>query len=152
MDIRLTQAADIPALKTVLDQTDLFPSEMLPDMLGGFLKAVEPDELWLTCVDQGAPIGLCYAKPEMLANGTWNMLAIAVHPDHQRRGAGGALTSHLELALKHNNQRILIVDTSGSAAFDNTRSFYLKNGYTQESRIRDYWAPGDDKVTFWKQL
>lgn len=152
MDIRPTQAADIPALQAVLDQTELFPSELLPDMIGGFLKDSEPEDLWLTCVDQGTPIGLCYAKPEMLAEGTWNMLAIAVHPDHQQKGAGAALAHHLEIALKHNNQRILIVDTSGSDAFDNTRAFYTKNGYTQEARLRDYWAPGDDKVTFLKQL
>ena len=46
----------------------------------------------------------------------------------------------------------MIVDTSGTEAFAETRAFYRKNGYTEEARIRDYWADGDDKITFRKPL
>lgn len=152
MNIRPTLASDIPALQIVLDQTELFPSEMLPEMVAGFLQADAPQDLWLTCEANGVAIGLCYARPEMLADGTWNMLAIAVHPDSQGKGAGAALTKQMEDTLKENGQRVLIVDTSGADAFANTRAFYTQNGYTQEARIRDFWAPGDDKVIFWKQL
>lgn len=152
MDIRPTQAADVPALQTVLDQTELFPSEMLPGMIEGFLEADAPEDLWLTCEADGVAIGLCYARPEMLADGTWNMLAIAVRPDCQGKGAGAAMAKHLEDMLRQDDQRVLIVDTSGTDAFSQTRAFYAKNGYTEEARIRDFWAPGDDKVIFWKQL
>ena len=152
MRTRPTQAADIPALQSILTQTDLFPADMLPNMIMGFLSGGDTDDLWITCEFESTPVGFCYAAPEQLADGTWNMLAIAIDPKHQASGCGSALTHHLENTLKSNRQRILIVDTSGTDAFQQTRAFYAKNGYTEEARIRDYWAPGDDKVIFWKSL
>ena len=152
MKIRPTTATDIPALTRVLDGTDLFPSEMLPDMLEGFLSDEASPEIWLTAEHEGEAVGFCYAVPEELADGTWNMLAIAVLPAQQGTGAGGALVAELEQQLRDDGQRILIADTSGLDEFAQTREFYRKNGYAEEARIRDFWAKGDDKVVFWKSL
>ena len=48
--------------------------------------------------------------------------------------------------------RFLLVDTSGKDEFKRTRAFYDMLGYDREARIRNYWADGDDKVTFGKVL
>ena len=152
MQIRLTTAEDISDLQHVLDGTELFPSEMLPDMLHNFLHSNESTDLWLTCETEGEAVGFCYAVPEELTDGTWNMLAIAVLPTKQGCGAGGALVNELENMLKKRQKRVLIADTSGTEEFAQTRAFYRKNGYTEEARIRDFWAKGDDKVVFWKSL
>ena len=152
MEIRPTHPGDVPALQAVLDATQLFPSEMLPDMIRDFFSNGGSAEIWLTCVMNDKAVGFCYAVPEELADGTWNMLAIAVSPGMQGGGCGSALTKHLETDLKQRGQRILIVDTSGTDAFERTRAFYAKSGYTQEARIRDFWAEGDDKIIFRKSL
>lgn len=152
MNIRPTKQRDIPALQEVLDGTALFPREMLPDMLGGFLSDNESEDVWLTCEVDGKAIGFCYAVPEQLAEGAWNMLAIAVLPNLQGSGSGRAITTHLEAELRARGARILIADTSGTDDFAETRAFYRKNGYAEEARIRDFWAPGDDKIVFWKSL
>lgn len=80
------------------------------------------------------------------------MLAIAVLPDHQGKGVGGAIVNALEGLLQQGGHRVLIADTSGADAFESTRAFYRKNGYEEAARLRDFWAEGDDKVTFWKSL
>lgn len=152
MEIRPTTSADIPAMKLVLDRTGLFPSEMLPDMLSSFLSGSGSDEVWMTAEVEGEVIGFCYAAPEMMTEGAWNMLAIAVLPDRQGTGAGSALVAELENRLRAEGQRLLIADTSGTEEFARTRAFYRRNGYTEEARVRDFWAEGDDKVTFWKSL
>jgi ribosomal protein S18 acetylase RimI-like enzyme len=152
MKIRPTQQHDLSALQLVLDGTALFPGDLLPAMISGFLSGAESSEIWLTCELEGTATGFCYAIPEMAAEGTWNMLAIAVLPAVQRLGHGGALVARLEAMLRERGQRILIVDTSGTDAFARTREFYRKNGYTEEARIRDFWADGDDKIVFWKAL
>lgn len=149
--LRPTTPDDIPALQSVLDQTDLFPADMLPDMLAPAL-AGKTEAFWLTCQLDGAAVGFCYTVPEELTDGTWNMLALAVRPDLQGRGLGAGLVAAAEQHLRNMGQRIVIVDTSGTDDFALTRAFYARNGYQQEARIRDFWAAGDDKVIFRKAL
>ena len=48
--------------------------------------------------------------------------------------------------------RILIVETLGTDEFLQTREFYLKNGFDEEARIRDFYEDGGDKVVFWKRV
>jgi ribosomal protein S18 acetylase RimI-like enzyme len=152
MTIRPTQVEDIPALKVVADETGLFPSDMLPDMLAGFLSKTESNEIWLTNEVKGQAIGFCYAVPEKLTDGTWNMLAIAVLPSQQGGGHGSAIVKKLEDSLRTHGHRLIIADTSGTEQFAQTRKFYRKCGYVEEARIREFWAAGDDKVTFRKDL
>lgn len=152
MKIRPTHQGDIAPLQQVLDGTELFPSDMLPDMVRSFLAGGDSPDIWLTCDIGGSAVGFCYAVPEALAEGAWNMLAIAVLPAQQGGGCGAAITAHLEAELKARGQRILIADTSGAPEFAQTRAFYRKNGYAEEARIRDFWAAGDDKIVLWKSL
>ena len=149
MKIRATTHDDIAPLQRVLDGTGLFPAEMLPEMISG---ALDSRDIWLTVETEGAAVGFCYAAAEDLADGTWNMRAIAVLPAQQGGGHGRALVHHLEEMLKQAGQRIIIVDTSGTDEFAQTRRFYQQNGYHEEARIRDFWAAGDDKIVFWKSL
>jgi ribosomal protein S18 acetylase RimI-like enzyme len=150
--VKPTTREDIAGLQAVLEGTGLFPPEMLYGILGGHLSHNESPDIWLTAELGGKAIGFCYASPEPLADGAWNMLAIAVLPGVQGRGVGGVLCHHLEAGLRERRQRILIADTSGADAFARTRAFYRKNGFTEEARIRDFWAAGDDKIVFWKSL
>ena len=121
-------------------------------MLSGFLAGDGSESVWMTAEEDGSAIGFCFASPEALTEGTWNMLAIAVLPAKQGRGAGGAIVAALEKHLAEQGNRVLIADTSGKDDFAQTREFYRKNGYAEEARIRDFWATGDDKIVFWKAL
>jgi ribosomal protein S18 acetylase RimI-like enzyme len=150
-NIKPTSDNDVVGLQAVLDGTGLFPSEMLPDMLAPAL-AGETEAFWLTCHSNGEAVGLCYTVPEDFADGTWNMLALGVRPDLQGKRLGAALVAAAEQHLRDKGQRILIVDTSGTDDFALTRKFYVQNGYEEEACIRDFWADGDDKVTFRKAL
>lgn len=152
--IRAVVAADLSGLKVVVDGTGLFPSAMLDEMLAGYL-AGEGDELWLTADENEAkagPIAVAYAAPERMTLGTWNMYLLAVHPAHQRRGLGAALVRRIEDMLAASGQRVLIAETSGLPEFERTRAFYRTIGYDEEARIRDFYAPGEDKIVFRKAL
>ena len=152
MIIRATKHEDQTDLRHVLDETRLFPSELLADMLGGFLSVGQSGEIWLACEVGARAAGFCYCVPETFADGTWNMRGLAVLPLVQGKGYGAALVAGLEAVLRNRGQRILIADTSGTEAFAGTRAFYAKTGYTEEARIRDFWAEGDDKVVYRKSL
>lgn len=151
LTISPTTTNDISALQVVLDQTQLFPSELLPSMLAPTLSG-ESEAILLTCHVDGVAVGLCFTEPEELTDGTWNMLALAVLPDLQGKKVGTALVQAVEDDLKKKGQRILVVDTSSKDEYALTRKFYAKNHYEEEARIRDFWAKGDDKVTYRKAL
>ena len=142
---------DLPELQNVVSATGLFPAEMLPDMTAAALAGADPAP-WLVAHIEGTAVGFAYTVPEDFADGTWNMLALAVAPRLQARGVGSALVAATENKLRKEGQRILIVDTSGTDAFARARAFYAQCGYDEEARIRDFWAEGDDKVTFRKAL
>ena len=48
--------------------------------------------------------------------------------------------------------RVLIVETSSSAAYEGARAFYARRGFDREAVIREFYGPGDDKIVFWKSL
>ena len=58
----------------------------------------------------------------------------------------------VEEDLRAGGGRLLLVETSALPQYDRTRAFYVKCGYEEEARIRDYWAEGDDLVVFRKAL
>jgi GNAT superfamily N-acetyltransferase len=152
--IRPTVAADLPALKQVIDSNELFPSEMLDDMIAAYLANPASGEFWLTDDDDkdGGPVGVAYCAPERMTEGTWNLLLIAQHPTRQGQGRGTAMLKHVEHALASRGERVLLVETSGLPTFERTRTFYLKNGYDQEARIREFYNVGEDKIVFRKAL
>lgn len=102
--------------------------------------------------DEGGPLGVAYYQPEAAADGVWGLTMIAVRPVRQGQGRGTVMVRRVEEDLRARGGRLLLVDTSGLPQYDRTRTFYLKCGYEEEARIRDYWAAGDDLVVFRKAL
>ena len=149
--IRPSVAADIPGLKHIIDENELFPSAMLDDMIAPYLSDPASTDMWLTDMDQ-SPRAIAYCAPERMTEGTWNLYLIAVHPDVHGKGVGTAMLHHLEELLTARGERVLLVETSGLDSFARTRQFYLKANYEQEARIRDFYQAGEDKIVFRKAL
>ena len=149
--VRPAQRSDVPAIKSVVEDANLFPPAMLDGMIAGYLEKTARD-IWFVSVDGGHIAGFGYCEPERMTSGTWNLLAIGVLARRRGRGVGGAMMRYLEDRLRSAGERILIVETMGTPAFRQTRAFYRANGYTEEARIREFYEPGGDKIVFWKHL
>jgi len=149
--IRPIKLEDIPALKTVIDANELFPSEMLDDMIADYFRSEDTNEFWFTYEDK-KPIAIAYCAPEKMTEGTWNLYLIAVHPDYQGKGYGTSMVHHIEQVLAEKGERLLLVETSGLESFAATRSFYLQCGYEEAARIREFYDAGEDKIVFHKFL
>ncbi|MGB3294912.1 MAG: GNAT family N-acetyltransferase, partial [Phormidesmis sp.] len=68
------------------------------------------------------------------------------------KGRGTELLQYVETDLRDCDQRLILIETSGVGSFEPTRTFYRKNGYDEEARIRDFYNKGDDKIVFRKAL
>lgn len=152
LEIRKPIKADIDRIKVVVSETDLFPTEMLDEMMRPFFENNESGHIWLIAQSENEIVAFAYCEPERMTEGTFNLLAIGVRKSLQGKGIGKKLTKELEVHLQQRQARILIVETMGTPEFEKTRQFYLKNNYVQEARIREFYEPGGDKIVFLKSL
>ena len=102
--------------------------------------------------DDGEPLAVAYYEPATATDRTWYLTMIGVRSDLQGQRHGGLLMQHVEADLRDQEQRLLLVETSGVASFEKTRAFYVKCGYEREARVRNYYEPGDDMILFAKAL
>lgn len=149
--VRPIKLEDLPALKTVIDANQLFPSDMLDEMISDYFNNKNSRDLWFT-YDNGKPTAVAYCAPEKLTEGTWNLYLIAVHPNYQKLGYGTSILYYIEQKLTHLGERILLVETSSLESFKGTREFYQQCGYEKEARIREFYQAGEDKIVFRKLL
>ena len=135
-------------------------AEMFSNDDAGFLEGMLADyfdgnkDEGHVCVidDEDGPLGVAYYQPEPAADRVWDLTMIAVRPVRQGQGRGAAMLRHVEEDLRARGGRLLLVETSSLPQYDRTRAFYVKCGYEEEARVRDYWAAGDDLVVFRKAL
>lgn len=150
--IRSVEKGDVDALKSVLDSSELFLSEMLDDMISDYFNNPASEHIWFTKVQNGIPVSIAYCAPEMMTEGTYNLYAIAVDKKEQGKGIGTEMMQYIENRLRKEGNRILIVETSGDSEYELTRKFYSTCNYVQEARIRSFYSETEDKVIFWKAL
>lgn len=77
---------------------------------------------------------------------------VAVHPDFQGRGLGRRLLRDAERAIADAGGTGIYVETASRVQYASTRAFYENCGFRVASVIDDYYAPGDGKVTYVKNL
>jgi hypothetical protein len=73
MQIRPTRAGDVPALQKVLDETGLFPSDMLASMYETDQPGETGEAVWLGCVMEQRTVGFGYTVRRA---SNWRSLAL----------------------------------------------------------------------------
>lgn len=150
--IRAIIKQDIDELKKVVDSSKLFPSEYLDEMVYDYFNNSDTQDIWFTYINNNIHVAIGYCVPEKFTDGTYNLLAIGVSQNVQRKGIATQMMSYIEQLLKYKEGRILIVETSSDDAQIGARQFYNKIGYTQAAVIKDFWKDGEDKIVFWKRI
>lgn len=148
--IRPATAQDVEQIAQIADKT-LFPGEYVAPMIAPFLGGAD-GALWLVAVQGGTIHGFAFATAEEMTEQTWNLKAIAIAPEHHRTGQGRDLLHGVELALKAQGARVLVIDTASGDDQAAARAFYPALGYDLAGTIPEFWEPGVDKVTFYKAL
>ena len=155
--IRAVTPADAPAVVALAVASELFPPEdgaIVETMMAAYVAREHANGH--ACVidtdDDGEPLGVAYWQPAEATDRTWYLTMIGVRRERHRQGRGAALLRHVEERLRAGGQRLLLVETSSTPAFDRARAFYRFCGYGEEARVRDFYEPGDHMVLFRKDL
>ncbi len=123
------------------------------ELIDAWLNNGEASE-YITWVveDDDAVRGYVCVGPTPLTEGTFDLYWIAVDPAVQSRGYGQTLIGLAEEQAKARGGRLLLIETGSRDSYSATVRFYERGGYELMSRIPDFYRPGDDKLTFVKQL
>jgi ribosomal protein S18 acetylase RimI-like enzyme len=87
-----------------------------------------------------------------MTQSTWDLYWIAVARAIQGKGIGRELLTITENKIKAAGGKLLILETSSTPDYDRTNRFYQLMGYTAVSRIKDFYAPGDDQILYEKRF
>ena len=154
--MRPARRGDVPAVLDLVVAAELFSrseTPLLRDMMMDYFEAEHANgHRFVVDEQEDAILGVAYYQPREAADRVWDLTMIAVRPAEQRSGRGVALVNWGENELRGRDQRLLMIETSATAQYDRARSFYLKAGFDEEARVRDYWEDGDDLVIFCKSL
>lgn len=156
MAIRGITPADRAPIRALVAATGVFTDEEVDVADELVADAIaRPDESGyyaLVAEEAGQVRGYACWGPTPLTDGTHDLYWIAVDPREHGRGHGRALLTAVEARLRAEGARLLLIEAAGRPDNAPTLAFYVRCGYEQVARIRDFYRPGDDKVVFGKYL
>jgi D-alanine-D-alanine ligase len=117
----------------------------------GVGRARDPDYETAGAEIDGTLSGWICWGPTPCTMGTFDLYWIAVAPEVHSQGVGRTLVDEMERRVA-GRARLVVVETAGRADYAMTRAFYGRLGYRVAARIADYYAPGDDLVTYVKRI
>lgn len=143
-------------VRAILERTGLFRQSEVVDALEVFdaaLGSASHDYSLLGAfADDGSLLGYACYGPTPGTEGTWDLYWIAVAPEAQRYGIGSTLWGAIEAVLRRSSARLCIVETSGRVDYRVTRRFYDRLGFRRIARTPDFYADGEDRVTYAKRF
>jgi len=147
---------DIPLLEEILVATGAFTDEEVAialELLESVVNDPKQQDYEVAVADLGDHVaGYVLFGPVPLTEGNYDLYWIAVDPNSQGRGVGRRLMKHVEDQVRQRGGRLLCLETSSQGGYQRTRAFYEQAGYLEESRIRDFYRPGDDRLTYVKRF
>ena len=154
--IRPFTLEDRSPILEILYRTRMFTPleiEVARELIDAWLYHPEQkDYILYTAEGEGKVTGyVCYG-PTPATEGTFDLYWIAVDPLYQRSGIGKQLLLFTEKRVQEGNGRLIIIETSSQEKYAPTRSFYERNGYTLEARIKDFYRVGDDRLIYVKRF
>lgn len=155
MNIRPMEDKDRETVLKLIHETGMFTEEeerVAAEVIDSYLTQPEQKDYAIEVMenDTGTAEGyICYG-PAPMTEGTVDLYWIAVHPARHKQGYGRALVTHVETIARQNQGRLILIETSSNAKYAPSHQFYQRLGYQETSRIKDYYRPGDDRITYCK--
>ena len=156
--IRKLETSDRGEIKRILEDTNHFSEDEIKvaiELIDIYLNdEKQKDYIVYVKEDENSKKAagyICYGK-RPLTDWTYELYWIAVDPGIHGKGTGSMLVRHMEDDLKAGGGRIILIETSGRAEYENERKFYTKNGYEVQTIIKDFYRGGDDLFIYRKYL
>jgi GNAT superfamily N-acetyltransferase len=154
--IRPLRREDREALRSIVAGPGMFTEDevgIAVELMDAVLdKPGQRDYVIQVAEENGGVVGYYCIGPTPATEGTFDLYWIVVDARVQGRGTGRMLEEHAIALTKNMGGRLLVAETSSQPKYESTRAFYLRRGYSEAARIREYYRPGDDLVVYAKYL
>lgn len=107
---------------------------------------------FLFAEQDGRVVGYTCFGPIAGTLSSYDLYWIAVHNDARGKGIGRELLQKTEKIIADQGGTQVYTETSSRGQYRSTRKFYLSCGYQEEAILRDFYAPGDNKVIYVKVI
>jgi predicted N-acetyltransferase YhbS len=150
---------DKHAFAKILKETGFFNQEeidMALELIDDYLHKKEAsDYRFLIAQQHNEPYSViaytCFGHiPGTLNN--YDLYWIVVTPYMQNKGIGKKLLIKTEQIIAKLGGNKLYAETSGRPKYYPTHQFYIHNDFIMEARLKDFYAPNDDKLIFSKRI
>jgi D-alanine-D-alanine ligase len=123
--------------------------ELIDDRLK---RGAQSDYSFVMAEENGRTVGYTCYGPIALTSGSFDLYWIAVDRSMHGRKIGRLLLEHTEELIRAAGGQQVYIETSNRGQYAPTRGFYLRCGYDQEALLKDFYAPGDDKVIYVRRV
>lgn len=158
MSIEPALSTDTSQIMLIAERTGVFSREeqgVLQELLDVYLHP-GPNDAYEFVVYRDAPSNSvagfgCYG-PIPMADRIWDMYWLGVDPAHQGKGIGNIIMKTVEEDLAKRGARAIYLETSDSDHYRAARNLYERRAYERIAHFQDYYAVGEGKVIFKKNL
>lgn len=147
---------DRDRVRAIVDSTGFFnPAEVdvAVELVDDRLAEGPASGYWFVFAEiEGQTVGYSCYGPIAATQCSFDLYWIAIHNDFRRRGLGRVLLGESERKIAEAGGHRIYVETSNRDHYIPTRVFYEQNAYLREAVLKDFYAPGDDKVIYVKAV
>ncbi len=140
----LTTSCDLFYPEEIIVARELVEERLLKGMASGYY--------FLFAELDGSVVGYTCFGPIPMTSGCFDLYWIAVLKNLQGTGIGKRLMELTELRIQAMNGRRIYVETSSRKIYEPTHRFYHACAYRTEAVLKDFYAAGDDKVIYLKDV
>jgi GNAT superfamily N-acetyltransferase len=149
--------ADRKSIEVILRSTDFFYEFEIETALELADETINYGQeksgyFWMKITDEDGLHAFATYGKNSFSTHSWELYWIAVRNGSRKKNLGSVLLKAVENDIRNAGGKILWVETSGRPLYASTEGFYKKNGYSLHASLKDFYATGDPKQIYSKEL
>jgi len=149
-------SVDIPRIKRLVEKTGFFTpqeTDVAVELVNERIhRGNESGYFFVIANTQESLAGYACYGPIPCTQSSFSLYWIAVDPIFQGHGVGKRIIKEVEDQIRNVDGTSVYVETSMKKQYHSTHLFYKRQGYRLVSVLKDFYAPGDSKGTYYKKL
>ena len=146
---------DREEIERILADVKVFPPEEIEvalEVIDTYLSGSSDYIIKVVANEMDIVLGyICYGKVP-LTDAVWDIYWIVVREKFHGKGIASCLMEFTDNDLRAKRARAIMVETSSISEYKPARDFYVRKGFNEICRIVDFYAEGNDKVIYRKNL